>query len=760
MVDRLTEQAHSGKKDRQLNDLAFLYETSAAISGSLDIDRVLRTTAANITKALGADGSGICLWDHERDAVVTLHAYTSKPNLLETDAPGTVHSLAERAACRAVLTELDSLVLHRGDPAIDVTDRAWMADRGIQAMLIVPLVVRGEAIGSLELLEGKEERVYTPFEISLCETLANQAAAALENARLYEQAQRDLSERRRAEEQLLRRNRELALLNRVIAASAAYPTVIETLEVVCKEMALAFGVPQAAAAMFNTARTEATVVAEFVEEGRPKSLGAKLTIANNFFYQFLMQHKAPLVAEEAQTDPRLERHHRLLKRRGTLSLLLVPILIDGQVMGSLGVEAIEPRTFHPEEVLLAQRVAEQVSGCLTRARLQEGQQHLERQLRQMHKMEALGHMAGGIAHDFNNLLTIIHISVQLLERGISPGEPLWEPLSHIRDAGQRAAALTSRLLSFSRREVIKPRRADLNHMVTSLRSSLKRITGNDVDLVFGLTDGLWPIRVDLVQMDQVIVNLVVNATAAMPDGGVLTIETKNIVLDHAYAAVHLDVEPGEYVELAISDTGAGMDEQAKAHLFEPFFTPQDRNQSTGMGLATVYGIVTQNKGHIRVYSEETLGTTIRIYLPRAREEGEPAPELPSEFISSLQGTETILLAEDEASVLNLAAKILRDHGYNVLTASNGLEALEISNNYGKPIDLLLTDVVMPHMNGRELAEQLLLQRPGTRVLYISGYTDNVIMRHGVLGPGMAFMAKPLGLDSLTRKVRAVLDGPA
>jgi two-component system cell cycle sensor histidine kinase/response regulator CckA len=286
---------------------------------------------------------------------------------------------------------------------------------------------------------------------------------------------------------------------------------------------------------------------------------------------------------------------------------------------------------------------------------------------------------------------------------------------------------------------------------------LRRLIREDIELTTHLAGDLWLVKIDPTQVEQVVVNLAVNARDAMPTGGQLTIETANVVLDAAYAARHLDVEPGEYVLLAVSDTGTGMSDEVMAHLFEPFFTTKDRGMGTGLGLSTVFGIVKQNGGHIGVYSEMGQGTTFKIYVPRGIDSAQAAPLPDSAVTHSLRGTETILLVEDEGEVQQLAADILRAHGYRVLAARNGTEALQIAASHQEVIHLLLTDVVMPGMSGKQLADQLQAERPTMRVLYTSGYTDNAIVHHNVLTEGTQFLSKPFDLDTLTRKVRDVLD---
>jgi PAS domain S-box-containing protein len=383
---------------------------------------------------------------------------------------------------------------------------------------------------------------------------------------------------------------------------------------------------------------------------------------------------------------------------------------------------------------------------------------LEEQFLQAQKMEAVGRLAGGVAHDFNNLLTVIHLSSRLLERQLRPEDPLGGHVQRIQDAGRRAANLTKQLLAFSRREIVEPKVLDLNDLIGELSKMLRRLLGEDVELLTALGEDLWPVYADPTQVEQVIVNLAVNARDAMPTGGTLTLETGNVVLDAAYAAHHLEVEPGEYVMLAVSDTGVGMNDEVKAHLFEPFFTTKEKGKGTGLGLSTVFGIVKQNGGHVWVYSEPGQGTSFKIYLPRVGKATQAASDRPTSGATSpLRGSETLLLVEDETEVRELVKNILTAQGYQVLVAQDGVEALQVAGEYKEPIHLLLTDVVMPRMSGRELADQLRARHPQVRVLYMSGYTDNAIVHHGVLEAGIAFLPKPLTEDRLLREVRAVLD---
>ena len=384
------------------------------------------------------------------------------------------------------------------------------------------------------------------------------------------------------------------------------------------------------------------------------------------------------------------------------------------------------------------------------------QRALEERLRQTQKMEAVGRLAGGIAHDFNNLLTAILGSVDFLRRALGPEHPEHAETEEIQKAAVRAADLTRQLLAFSRQQVLAPKVLDVDALVTNLEKMLRRLIGEDVELRFVAKASRAAVLADPGQLEQVIVNLVVNARDAMPRGGKLTIETATVDLDAGYAWEHGTVEPGRYVMLAVTDTGVGIDRAAQARLFEPFFTTKEFGKGTGLGLATVYGIVKQSGGYIWVYSEPGRGATFKVYLPRVEQAGEPvaAPQPPAR---ALGGTETILLAEDEAAVRNLARRVLEKHGYKLLLAATGRDGVQVAEQHAAPIDLLVTDVVMPEMGGRELAQRLTARQPGLKVLFLSGYTDDAIVHHGVLDAGVAFLQKPFKPDDLVRKIREVLD---
>ncbi len=379
---------------------------------------------------------------------------------------------------------------------------------------------------------------------------------------------------------------------------------------------------------------------------------------------------------------------------------------------------------------------------------------LEEQLRQAQKMEAVGRLAGGVAHDFNNMLLVILSYAEMALEDMKPGDPLREDIEAIQTAAKRATDLTRQLLAFSRQQVLQPRVVDLDEVVTGMKSMLARILGEDIELTIRASNDVWRVLADPGQIEQVVMNLAVNARDAMPDGGELTIELGNVELDAADTHSHPGVMPGQYVMLSTTDTGVGMDAATCANVFEPFFTTKQKGKGTGLGLSTVFGIVEQSHGHVRVQSEEGRGSTFRVYLPRTDRTVHEPSRAASEVVG---GSETILLVEDEEQVRFVTGAPLRRNGYRVLEASNGGEALSLSASHSENIQLLLTDVVMPGMNGSKLAEQLALQRPHTKLLFISGYTDDAIVRLGVLDAGVAFLQKPFTVNELLRKVRTVLD---
>jgi len=695
-----------------------------------------------------------------------------------------------------------------------------------------------------------------------------------ENVELYDALQQELADRKRAEAETKKRNRELTLLNQIIAASAANPDPLSILEIACQEMALAFDTPQAVAILANEKRTQATIVAEYRSEAHPSTINTNIPTQSNSLMRYLFTTRAPLAIQDAKNDPRLDFAEDFLQQHGTVSMLILPLAIQHEVIGGLALGSTEPRHFSAEEINLAWSVSEQVSGALARARLTQAHQRLftaieqtadsvvitntegsilyvnpafervsgysqaeaigqnprilksgknnpkiydelwasisqgqvwqgrlinkrkdgtlytedatinpvrddnntivnyvsvkrdvtrelelEDQYRQAQKMETVGQLTGGIAHDFNNLLTAVIGFAELAQMRLAPDDPIQKMVDKILYSGRRASDLVGQLMAFSRKQVIEAKALNLNKIVSDFEKMLRRIIGEDTEMETILSSGLWPIKADRTQIEQVIVNLAVNARDAMPHGGHLTIETTNTILDEEYGRTHLDVQPGEYVLLSVSDTGMGMPKEVQERIFEPFFTTKEQGKGSGLGLSTVFGIVQQGNGHIWTDSEEGVGTTFKIYFPRCTEvmadslQGEQAADIP-------HGTETILLVEDEPAVREMAIFTLQEQGYMVLEATNGQDALRLASEYANHIDLLVTDVIMPHMNGKDLADQIIAVRPHTKTLFTSGYTDDAISQHGILKSGIAFLPKPFSPAALARKVRKTLDMPS
>jgi two-component system, cell cycle sensor histidine kinase and response regulator CckA len=432
------------------------------------------------------------------------------------------------------------------------------------------------------------------------------------------------------------------------------------------------------------------------------------------------------------------------------------------IYGFLAVSVVHLMVIDPEEEALFAELAGDVAFALSKIDLEKAIQETKKQrdsaeaaLMQAQKMEAVGRLAGGVAHDFNNMLNVILGYAGLGMSRLDLQDPLYKNLKQIEKAAQRSADLTQQLLAFSRKQIVAPRVLNVNDVLLDQKKMLGRMIGEDIEFIFVPGAELWKIRIDRSQIDQILANLVVNARDAIEGVGTITIETQNVVLDEAYAQDHLYARPGEYVLLSVSDTGVGMDADTRVHIFEPFFTTKEKGKGTGLGLSTVFGIVKQNEGMVNVYSEPGMGTTFKVYLPSAH--GEPDTAIATIPHPVLTGAETVLVVEDEKQVLGLVKDVLEQHNYTVLAAETPIEASRIAENYGGRIHLLVTDVIMPGMNGGELAMQIKTIVPGIKTLFMSGYTANVIVNRGVLKPGVAFLQKPFTPMVLAGKVREVLD---
>jgi two-component system cell cycle sensor histidine kinase/response regulator CckA len=456
----------------------------------------------------------------------------------------------------------------------------------------------------------------------------------------------------------------------------------------------------------------------------------------------------PVVVDDFRTESRFNVLP-LLHEMGIVSG--VSVIIRGRELsfGILEVHTVRQRSFSLDDVNFLRSVANVLAAAMVN-------RHANDALGQAQKMEAFGQLAGGVAHDFNNLLTIINGYSEMLIQGLSPGDETRGLLTEILKAGERSATLTQQLLAFSRKQIVAPKILDLNAIVTDTEKMLRRLIGEDVQLATSLAGGLGTVHCDDGQLHQVLLNLAVNARDAMPQGGRLTIETRNVELGEEYCRTHSEVPPGPYVLLMVSDTGCGMTAEVKARLFEPFFTTKEVGKGTGLGLAVIHGVVKQAGGHVEVSSETGVGTTFKVYLPRV---GQPAQSGTSAAEVPPQGTETVLMVEDDEGVRLLTRHMLKGFGYTVLEAASGADALRIAGKHAEPVHLVITDVVMPGMSGRQVAAEMASLHPEARVLFVSGYTDDAVVRHGVLQEGVHFLPKPFSSIGLARKIREVLDSP-
>jgi PAS domain S-box-containing protein len=555
----------------------------------------------------------------------------------------------------------------------------------------------------------------------------------------------DITARRRTEEALRRRERQQA------AVAALGRHLIES-----RDLALLYHT--AAALVARTLDVDFSSVLEVLPDRsslllragvgwQPDSVGAIQISTREASPAGLAFHaEQPVLVEDLPHDERF-KESQFLSRHGVVSGVSVTIPGSTHPMGVVGAHSRSHRNFTQDDIYFLQAVAHLLGTAAER-------EQTEAAFRQAQRLEAVGRLAGGVAHDFNNLLTAISGYAQLVLAELPPDSSMREDVEEITKASRRAATLTRQLLAFSRQQVLQPRAFKLNEVVEEMQRMLHRLIGENIGLETVLQHGLPAVTADPGQIEQVIVNLVVNARDAMPDGGTLLLETQDVTLE-ANSADSESPAPGRYVMLAVSDTGIGMDRELRARIFEPFFTTKGNEGGTGLGLATVYGIVKQSGGHVAVYSEPGHGTTFKIYLPHATSADPPVRQ--EAAVSAPARGETILLVEDEETVRRLAERILRSAGYHIISASEPHEALRLSQEYLDPVHLLATDVVMPNMSGRDLATHLVATRPDTRVLYLSGYTDPGILRQGLLAVEAAFLQKPFTAEGLLAKVREVLD---
>lgn len=654
---------------------------------------------------------------------------------------------------------LSGWVVATGEPLIvnDITLDERMAPESRRAALLrghvahmgVPLRLGAEVIGVMAFT-AERTRPFTDHDRDLAIAFADQAAIAVQHARLYTQSE----QRRTAAESLTAMTR---LLSDSLDLSEVGQRIVDTVKPL---------VGGQGASLFLLEPSSGDLRALVLSSNSPELRRRPLTLPQGISVAGLaVRARQPMASANLLTDPRLTLTPELRARLEQLppcAVLAVPLLLQDEVIGILSIMDAAGREFSTEEIHLVQAFATQAATALRNARLYQEAQEAYRQLTraqeqfvQAQKMEAVGRLAGGVAHDFNNLLTIIMGRIQLQRMRLPAAHPMRRDFDLMQSAAERAATLTRQLLAFSRQQILQPQVLDLNALVHEISQLLRRLIGEDIALVTVLDPTLGQVRADSGQLGQVLLNLAINARDAMPRGGQLTLETANVTREEDDERDAPRIPPGQYVQLQVSDTGVGMDATVQAHLFEPFFTTKEVGKGTGLGLATVYGIVTQSGGDITVDSALGRGTTFTLSLPRvdAAPTASPAGQTPTALTGE---PATILVVEDETDVQELVADILTAAGYRVLSASNGAEAFQRCAHHTGAIDLLLTDVVMPGMSGHELAVQMLQRWPQIKVLYMSGYTDEMLGRYGVVDPSLAFLEKPFSPESLRRKIREVL----
>jgi len=573
----------------------------------------------------------------------------------------------------------------------------------------------------------------------------------------------DITERKIPEIKNRQLIQELALLNRIIAASMTETKAEAILAISCRELAQAFQLPQASALTLNQERTKATIAAEYfakrAESYKSRSFHHEsFLMADHPRLMEIFNQNETLVIDNVYRDERFQTITEFFSRRNTESFLLAPLILSGRPMGYLILESETSYPYSDEQIRLTRSVADQVSGVLARIQLDEGRHQLEAQYFQAQKMEAIGQLTGAVAHDFNNILTIILGVSDLMLLQQKPNSPLYEKIGQIKGAATKAANLVRQLMAFSRQQILQPDILDLNKIIGNFEKMLHRIIGEDIHLHTHYDPNLGLVKADPGQIEQVLMNLVVNARDAMPLGGELSIETSNVNLNKKGIHHYVDVMPGKYVLLCVSDTGEGMDAEIQAHIFEPFFTTKAKGEGTGLGLSTVHGIINQSGGHIWVYSEPGQGTVFKIYLPMIEEEPITDKLIDEQFQEVPGGSETILVVEDDEILRKMVCETLKTFGYNTLEADCSASADTILSTRQKEIDLLVTDVVMPGTeSGIQLAERYNQTLPQLKVLFMSGYTDKAIIHQGILKRKVNYISKPFLPIDFAQKVREILD---
>jgi len=698
---------------------------------------VCQAVARAATTLLGAASTRVSVADPVARVLRTAGGFSFDPQVEQIVTEVPVIPYGEGLTGHIAESQKPDYILDIGnDPKLRNRRLATVA--GLRGFAGLPLIADEQIVGVLAVF-FREPRSFTSEERDLIALLADQAAIAIRNARMREA----LQTRQAHLETLLEVSRQLSKIQPV-------ESLLTTISEACGHLLNSESVG------FLRVEGEELVLAGSCGDAKEVLITSRLKFGESLAGRVAVGGEPLLVADLANDLRVTATHRESCSRRGYRAMLAVPVKVGERVVGVLTILSRRQEGFCAEDLIIATAFAAQAAVALENSRLYHETQRAYEELAQAGKMEAIGHLAGGVAHDFNNLLMVIMGRTEMLMKDLGDADPRRSTAQVIEQTALRAADLTRQLLAFSRKQVLNPMVLDLNAVVSKMGEMLRRLIGEDITLITVKGSSLGHVKADPGQIEQIIMNLAVNARDAMPEGGRLTLETANIELDAAYARKHVGARPGAHVMLALSDTGTGMDAQTQARVFEPFFTTKGPRKGTGLGLAMVYGIVKQSGGNIWVYSEPGQGTTFKIYLPRIEDPAD-AGQGGVALAAPAHGMETILLVEDEDAVRDLARDILAGCGYTVLEAPHGAEALRISEQHAGKIDLMLTDVVMPEMNGRELAERLAAQRPETKVLYMSGYTDHAVVHHGVLAPQTAFLQKPFTEAVLTHKLREILD---
>ena len=712
-----------------------------------NLDELLKLIHQAISKVINAENCFVALHESSTDSI---------------NFEFWVDKLDQCPEPRKIGKDFCSYIVKTGLPLLldrkltdEFVQRGEIVSSGISSAswLGVPLRTISRTIGVLVVQHYEDERAYSRRDLEFLVSVGSQIALAIERKRT-ERALTEANGRALTEyERLIER---IAALGQSLGLARDLTTIFRALRdftissVPCDGLFISLydketKTRQATYCWADEAEFDPKDVQPIpVRDGMTgQAIKSGTVIINNDFQLHIQAREKPLIVGECTptTTPQ--------------SALAAPITVMGRTIGCVEIQSYQLDAYRHEHATAMRMAANLAANAIENARLIEREQAKEEQLQQSQKMEAVGRLAGGIAHDFNNLLTAINGYSDLTLRKLDPKSDLCGRIKEIRKAGERAASLTRQLLAFSRKQMLQPRVLDLNSVITEMHKMLHRLIGEDIVLQLALGNLLGQVKADPGQIEQILMNLAVNARDAMPQGGRLTIETRNVLLNQTHVNRQLVPQPGNYVMISVSDDGCGMDGETQAHIFEPFFTTKGVGKGTGLGLSTVYGIVKQSDGGIWVYSELGKGTAFNICFPRVdelspAEESAASAEVPG-------GDETILLVEDEDLVRALSKEMLEQYGYSVISASNGDEGVRICKEFAGPIDLMITDVVMPHMSGRELAERIGILRPGMQVLYMSGFTDDAIVRHGLLDKDFAFIQKPFSPESLALKAREVLD---